>query len=244
MIPDWNWGSSFLSKGRKKYERPLYDRGLRIWKENRWDPDSSINIGWNYGGNASKFVTYHKNGITTISGETQRTHFGSTWSPLRSHSVRLTIYRYAGVQIHQRNFKFYLQENSAPLTPPKIQGCRTCKQSGLMDSWCLPKTCYDSRYEDGVMVCETHPDIKDLGNVRWRSYHHMPCEHDRSDGHIVKQGQQCYYCKGTKKRDYGSKPFRTLWDGSPLQLRNGLIIKTTAATLLERIMTDHVESVS
>jgi len=94
MIPDWNWGSTFLSGGRKKYERPLYDRGLRIWKENKWDADSPINIGWHFGGGTSKFVTFHKDGTTVISGIDTVTHWGSTWNPFKYSSVIISsIYK-------------------------------------------------------------------------------------------------------------------------------------------------------
>ena len=238
MSVDWNWADDFLKRGRKKYERPLYDRSLRIWKTNKWDANSDINIGWKYGGNSSSFVTYHKDGTTTIQGSLQTTHWGGTWTPLRNQSVRLTIFRYAGITVLQRNFKFYLEENGAPLTPPKIQGCRRCKQTGLVDSWCSPNTCWDARTTPDNK-CPTHGEA--IVNT-YRSYHYVPCEHGFDMGHPVTKGQQCYSCGGAKKRDYGSKPERTQWDGTPLRLRDGKIIKS-AATLLERMVADYVEPI-
>jgi hypothetical protein len=235
---DWDWADAFLKGGRKKYERPLYDRGLRIWKTNKWDVDSDISIGWKYSGSVSTFVTYHKNGTTTIQGNQQPTHWGGSWTPLRSQSVRLTIHRYAGIKVFQRNYKIYLEEDDAPITPPKIQGCRMCKQSGLLDSWCYPTTCWDGRTTD-TGKCPTHPDVVlRLGS----SWHYSPCEHGYDHGHEVPKGQKCYSCGGTKKRDYGSKPERTQWSGSPLRLREGKIIKS-AATLLERMVADYVEPI-
>lgn len=238
MAYDWQWANDFLSRGRKKYERPLYDRGLRIWKTNKWDVNSDINVGWKYSRSSTTFITYHKDGTITIQGNQQPTHWGGSWTPLRSQSTRLTIHRYAGIRVLQRNFKFYLEEDDAPLTPAKIQGCRKCKQSGRLDSWCYPSTCWDSNNADKKQ-CPTHPDaVLRLGS----SWHYVPCEHGETDGHTVINGQQCYSCGGTTKRDYGSKPERMLWTGTPLRLRDGKVIKS-AASQLERMIADNVEFV-
>jgi hypothetical protein len=233
MALDWNWADAFLKGGRKKYERPLYDRSLRIWKTNKWDADSDINIGWDYNSSSSTFVTYHKNGTTTIQGRQQH-----GWNQLRSQSVRLTIFRYAGIKVLQRNYNIYLEEDNAPLSPVKMQGCRTCKQSGLLDSWCYPSTCWEGRNADNN-ICPTHPDAVLRRGSGW---HYIPCEHNDTMGHPVPKGQTCYSCGGATKRDYGSKPERTQWDGSPLRLRDGKIIKS-AATLLERMVADYVEPI-
>jgi hypothetical protein len=240
----WSWQGArdFLSGGRKKYERPLYDRSLRIWKENKWDADSPISIGWKYSGNVNKFVTYHKDGTTVIEGGVQNSNWGSTWNVLRSQSVRLTIHRYAGISVSQRNFKFYLQEDDAPLSPPKIQGCRQCKQTGLVDSWCSPTYCWGLQTIQNKAVCLTHPDTE-IDNISARYGRHMiPCPHNQDMGHTVPRGQTCYACNGTRKRDYGSKPERTQWDGTPIRLRDGKIIKS-AASLLERMVADYVEPI-
>ena len=232
MAHDWSWADDFLKGGRKKYERPLYDRNLRIWRDNKWDASSPIHIGWKYSGHTSSFVTYYKDGTTSIQGPIQTTHWGGGRNPLRSQSVRLTINRYAGIVVLQRNWQFYLQEFDAPLTPPKIQGCRTCSQTGLIDSWCSPDTCFDY---DGEK-CSTHPDAPQPKVSWFRTWHYIPCEHGNEMGHTVKRGQTCYYCNGTKKRDYGSKPFRTLWSGQSLRLRDGKIVQTTSTqSTIERM---------
>jgi hypothetical protein len=239
----WSWqgASDYMKDGRKKHERPLYDRGLRIWKENRWDPDSDISIGWKYSGVSQTFVTYHKDGTTTIKGGIQTNSWGNSWNTLRGQSVRLTIHRYAGIQVLQRNFNFYLQEDGAALTPAKIQGCRTCSQTGLVDSYCGPIACNKVISQpNGSMICPEHPDAQ---LASWRSWHYTACEHGFDSGHTLKRSQQCYYCKGTKKRDYGSKPIRTMWDGSPLRLRDGKIINSMP-TLLERMLADYVQPIS
>ena len=245
MALTWQDASDFLSKGRKKYERPLYDRGLRIWKTNKWDANSDINVGWKFGGNSNTFVTYHKDGTTTILGSTQHKNWGGTWTPLRSQSVRLTIFRYAGITVLQRNFKFYLEENGAPITPPKIQGCRKCAQTGLVEKFCSSTNCYSAELISNTEIkCSIHP-----GDITHPQYgygsHPVPCEHGHIGWHKVPRGQKCSSCNGNKKRDYGSKPERTLWSGQPLRLRDGKIIQTNATqSALERMMADVIETVS
>jgi len=238
MFYDWDWADRFLKGGRKKYERPLYDRGLRIWKTNKWDADSDINVGYTWNG-TTPYVTYHKDGTTTIQGFT----YAHGWSALRGYSTRFTIQRYAGITVLQRNFKFYLQEDDAPLSPPKIQGCRTCAQSGLVDGWCWSRTCYDGKLNaDGKMYCDTHPEANYIGQLHQYRWHSVPCPHGLSDGHPVTKELVCSTCKGSKKYDYGSKPERMLWNGSPLRLRDGKVIKS-AASQLERMIADNVEFV-
>ena len=240
---DWNWASSFLDGGRKKHERPLYDRGLRIWKFNKWDADSDIGIGWKYSGMSNSFVVYHKDGTTTI--QARGVNPGG-WSPLNNYSTRLTIMRYAGISnLYQRDFKFYIVEDNAGITPPKIQGCRQCAQTGLADVWCYPRNCWDvETSDDGKVSCPTHPDLGPTVMSHYRRWHPVPCEHGFvQSGHQIKNGTTCYYCQGSKKRDYGSKPERTQWDGTPIRLRDGQIIKS-AATLLERMVADYVQPIS
>jgi hypothetical protein len=246
MVLDWQWGNTFLNGGRKKYERPLYDRGLRIWRDNKWSPDSDIHVGWRFNGNQS-FVTYHKDGSTTIQGNPQNTTGWYGWTPLRSQSVRLTINRYAGIKVFQRNYKFYLQEPDAPISAPKIQGCRMCKQSGLVDGWCSSSTCWSGDFypindEETVFACSKHPDAEPPFPMSFYRYHKIPCEHGSLDSHTTPKTNQCYYCSGSGKRDYGSKPERTQWDGTPLRLRDGKIIRS-AATLLERMVADYAEPI-
>jgi hypothetical protein len=231
---DWQWGSDFLSKGRKKYERPLYDRGLRIWKTNKWDIDSDIAIGWvNY----APLVIYHKDNSTTIQAPKV-----NAWNTLFGYSTRLTIVRYSGIKdLFQRDFKHYIVDQDACNTPPKIQGCRQCSQTGLQDVWCYPQACWNGNIDEkGKYSCTQHPGALS-SHGRW---HMVPCEHGQlQNGHTIKNGTQCYYCSGTKKRDYGSKLERTLWDGSPIRVRNGNIIKS-AATLLERMVADYVRPIT
>jgi hypothetical protein len=242
MALDWQWASDYLSHGRKKYIRPLYDRGLYIWKENKWDPDSNIHVGWTYSGITQRFVTYHKNSTTTI--QALSPYPNSSYSPLRSYSTRFTIVRYAGLHsLIQKDFKFYIIESDPTQTPPKIQGCRKCKQSGLIDKWCGVTTCWNVNHrEDGTPYCEKHPDLVISQLSPYHRWHYISCEHGVQDGHTIPKGQECHYCNGTGKRDYGSKLERTLWDGSPLRIKDGKIIKSSAS-LLERMIADYVEPI-
>lgn len=240
MAYDWQWASDFLAGGRKKHERPLYDRGLRLWKTNKWDVDSDINVGWH---SYQPFVIYHKDGSTTMQAVG---YGGQRWVPLGSQSVRLTMMRYAGVQsVYQRNYKYYIVEQDAGLTPPKVQGCRQCKQRGTVDTWCWPGNCWNIAEADGKFYCPQHPETDSSLISPNRRWHSVPCEHGdvSRGGHEVKDGATCYGCGGTRKRDYGSKYVATLWDGSPIRIRDGKLIKS-AAGLLERMIADYVEPIA
>jgi hypothetical protein len=228
----WNYdlAKDYLAGGRKKHDRPLYDRGLRLWKINKWSPTSDITIGWP--GYGDGYITYHNDGTTTLNCSPKQAHWGGTWSPLRSYSTRFTIQRYTGITIVQRNFNFYIEEVNGGYTPPKIQGCRQCKQTGLVDKYCYPSTCY-AGYAAGQ--CPDHPDATGI-------WHHVPCEHGNTDGHTIPRGQTCYFCGGTKKRDYGSKPIRIQWDGSPLKVKDGKIVRVEPSAL-ERMLANYVQPI-
>ena len=235
----WTWqlASDYLKGGRKKYIRPLYDRGLYVSKVNRWDPDSDIAI--NYKNPYSEpFITYHKDGSITLKSMSFSQY--TNWKPATNYSVRYTIERYAGVRVFQRNFKIYIVEKDPKLSPPKIQGCRTCSQTGRVDGYCYSHTCYgSSQVSDGKWECTEH-------NYEGRSrFHTVPCEHGLDQGHNVKRLNICFTCGGTKKHDYGSKPEKILWNGQPIRFLNGKLIQSTNINSpLERMMADVVESVS
>ena len=237
---DWNWANSWLQGGRKKYIRPLYDRGLYLWKTDRSNPNSDICVGWK---NTTPFITYHHDGTTTIGIE--NTGASWYWPSLRSYSVRFSIMRYANVHdVYQKNFKFYVVDNNYTKTPPKIQGCRTCKSTGKVDEYCGPSTCWQGNLQatPGGVVCTEHgmldPQVLSM-NGRW---HTVACEHGNEQAHTIPKGRDCYYCNGTGKRDYGSKKEALQWDGSPLRLRDGNVIKK-AASMLERMVKDYVQPV-
>ena len=237
----WSYydASQYLSRGRKKHERPLYDRGLRIWKENKWDPNSPICIGWD---KAVPLVTYNQDNSVTI----QATQSYSYYNSLRSYSVRFTIARYSGIKdLFQRNFKFYIVENDARRKPKKEQGCRQCKQTGKTDVYCYADMCWSANGSSNF--CSTHGIIEEKYMSNQNRWHLIPCEHGFGDknnrSHVVPQGANCDYCNGTKRRMYGGGYEHIQWDGSPLRLKDGNLIKA-AATLLERMVADFVQPIN
>jgi hypothetical protein len=228
---DWQ---DYLANGRKKYERPLYsNRGWRIQYANKFNKQSDIQITASWLSN-HPIITIHTDNTRTLSAPASiQTAWGGTWNPLRSHNVRYSIWKFTAVEVKQRNYQYYIYERNAGLTPSKIQGCRTCKQSGLVDSWCSPTYCWDVVSNNGVISCPTHPD-EDMLKANY-GRHMMPCPHGDERGHTVKRGGQCHACQGTRKRDYGNKRISVPWDGSPIRVQEGNIYKQPL-TDLERIV--------
>jgi hypothetical protein len=223
----------YLAGGRKKYERTLYDRGYRIQYANKFSKASDIQIVMPWI-NRHPLITIHPDNTKTLSAPVSVvTSWGGTWHPLRAYSVRFTIFKYTGIEVVQRNFQFKLYEQDAKMTPPKIQCCRMCSQTGRVDSWCSPTHCWDVQRE--AQMCPTHPDVTLSINENQLSRHLLPCEHGSLTGHTVKRGQECYSCKGVGKRDYGSKRVSLAWDGSPIKVENGNIVRKPL-TDLERIV--------
>jgi hypothetical protein len=227
---DWQ---DYLANGRKKYERTLYDRGYRIRYANKFNKTSDIQIVLPWINN-HPLITIHPDNTRTLSAPgSVTTHWGGTYNPLRSYSIRFTIYKYTGVEIVQRNFAFRLYEQDAKISPPKIQGCRNCSQTGRVDSWCSPTNCWDVQRE--TQGCPVHPDLTLTEKEIQLSRHLIPCEHGGLTGHNVTRGQECYHCNGARKRDYGSKRVSLAWDGSPIKVENGNIVRKPL-TDLERIV--------
>ena len=52
---------------------------------------------------------------------------------------------------------------------------------------------------------------------------------------MMYRAHECYYCGGTGKRDYGSKLISLQWDGFPVRLREGKVIKQEPTELEKRI---------
>jgi len=228
---------NYIAGGRKKYERTLYDRGYRIQYANKFNKSSDIQIVMPWISN-HPLITIHPDDTKTIEAPIITvTAWGGTWHPLRSSSVRYTIWKYAAIEVVQRNFNFKLYEKDAKLTPSKIQGCRTCSQTGKIDGWCSPPTCWEGNTTDGVFNCPSHPEATQINS--YSNYHSLSCEHGNVMGHIVKRRDQCYACQGTRKRDYGNKRVSLSWDGSPIKVKEGNIVKKPL-TDLERIVAAYV----
>ena len=235
---DWQ---DYLAGGRKKWERTLYDgQRNRIQYANKWNKNSDIQI-VNKWTNYHPLITIHPDDTMTLEGGQVSTHWGGSFNALDAQSLRYTIWKYAGVQVNRRNFKFYITERDAPTKPGKLMGCRQCSSTGLVDSWCQGNTCWDGTFNDeGALSCTKHPDMSmGYAGSRW---HYVPCEHGTIKGHTSKRAQVCYSCNGTKQRLYGAHKVSVLWDGSPIRVQNGNIYKKPL-TELERMLANHVQSI-
>jgi hypothetical protein len=224
----------YIAGGRKKYERTLYDRGYRIQYANKFNKSGDIQIVMPWINNYP-LITIHPDNTQTIqSPGTVATAWGGTWQPLRAYSVRFTLYKYTGIEVVQRNFKFQLYEQDAKISPPKIQGCRMCSQSGKIDLLCYAPTCWNGDVgPDNVYKCPDHPNA--VQHNRYSRWHSIPCEHGVDTHHTIPRGQECHSCNGSGKRDYGSKRISLSWDGSPIKVENGNIVRKPL-TDLERIV--------
>ena len=223
-VNDYNSAKIWLDEGRKKWERPLYIRHLRVYKR----PNGiAISAPWY----KEDLITYHADGTVTIQAPPQSSHWGGAWSPLRSQTTRRNILEFSGIQaIEQKNFKCYLTFTDAVKTPPKIQGCRVCKQRGKLDGWCSPVYC------DNEDNCTIHPiDASQTNNIYRRAWHYKECGHGKIGGHTLPLAQHCYACGGTRKRDYGSKLTSFLWDGTAIKLKDGQLVKQPPTELEKRI---------
>ena len=229
---DWE---IYLANGRKKYERTLYDRGLRIKYANKFKRggDIQVVIPWL---NNFPIVTIHSDDTMTLLGEQTVTQWGGVYNPLAAQSTRYTLWKYAGIEVVQRNFQFKLYEVDAALTPVKIQGCRICKQTGRVDGWCNGNTCWN--VNDNTGMCSQHPELTLSAPEKEYGRHMMLCEHNQLRSHKVIRGYECYSCSGTGKRDYGSKRVSLLWDGSPIKVKDRNIYKQPL-TDLERIVASY-----
>ena len=231
--------TDYLREGRKKYVRPLYDRSLYIWKEDRWSSTSNICIGWQ---SWQPMIILHSDGTTTIQAEVS-TSWGGTANLTHSNSAKLTFARYAGIHsMYVRNHKAYVVDRDFTRSPSKIKTCRICSGSGRVDDYCYPSRCNETMKGN---KCEVHGEINEKDIMSYGSYgwHYEACEHGKTNGHTVYKARTCFQCNGTKKFDYGNKPIALQWDGSPLRLRDGNVIKK-AATLLERMVANYVEPIS
>jgi len=233
---------SYLANGRKKWERTLYDgQRNRIQYANKFNKTSDIQI-VNQWTNRHPLITIHPDDTMTLQGGQVSTHWGGSFNCLDSQSMRYTIWKYAGIQVNRRNFKFYITERDAAFTPSKTQGCRMCRQIGKIDGWCNPPTCFvGSTAEDGTFICPDHPGAQPSNN--WRKYHQLECSHNQTDSHLTKLTEMCWSCNGLGKRDYGNKKVSVLWDGSPIRVQNGNIVKQPMNEL-ERMVAAYVGSQS
>ena len=217
-ISNYDEAKSYLAGGRKKWDRPMYMRGLRLQNHG-----TSIAIvdKW-YGFNP---VLFHPDGTLTIQApQSVPTNWGGTWNPLRSQGVRYNLRHFGQLQqVFQKDGTIYITTQDALRTPSKVQKCRSCSGHGLIDSWCTPPYCQNNT------PCEEHPQ------ATARYWHYGICSHGNTDSHKLIRSQNCYRCSGTGKRDYGNKLISMAWDGSPLRLKDGKLVKQPPTELERRI---------
>jgi len=217
-ISNYDEAKSYLAGGRKKWDRPMYMRGLRLQQRGK---DIAIVDKW-YGFDPELF---HPDGTLTIQApQASVNQWGGTWNPLRSQGVRFNIQHFGKLErVFQKQGIIYITTANAIRTPSKIQNCRRCKGSGLEDKWCSPPYCKNNG------PCLEHPQTK-------RTYwHYTQCEHGFTDFHTIPRGSSCRNCSGSGKCDYGNKAISMAWDGSPLRLLDGNIVKQPPTELEKRI---------
>lgn len=221
-VTDYDTAKSYLSGGHKKWDRPLYVRGLRVQSRNK---DIALVDKW-FG---FEPILFHPDGTLTIQAPVAMpTAWGGTWNPLRSQSVRRNIREFSGLQgLFQKAGVIYITTQDALRTPSKIQKCRGCSGSGLVDSWCSPPYC------NTPFPCSDHPDWNPGTN---RGYWHTgKCEHNENDSHKVPKSRACYNCRGVGMREYGNNLISIAWDGSPIRLKDGNLVKQPPTELEKRI---------
>lgn len=135
---------------------------------------------------------------------------GSQYPSLRSFNVRRLVAHLAGFEkVFQRNWKHYIIEDDPVRTPSKLRSCKACSGTGKRDGFC------------------------------WAATYTAPCEHGAHISHRTKASENCYHCSGTGRRDYGNRPLKIEWDGSPIRVLNGKLVKKKP-TLLEMSIANHV----
>ena len=223
-VKDYDSAKTYLSGGHKKWDRPMYVRGLRVQSRNK---DIAIMDKWY----SFEPILFHPDGTLTIQApQSVPTNWGGSWNPLHSQSVRRNIREFSGLtNVFQRAGTIYITTQDALRTPSKIQKCRTCHGLGLVDSWCSPPSCNNN------FPCTDHPEWKPNFSSSNYNWHYGKCPHGNTDSHTVPKSQDCYHCKGVGFREYGNKLISMAWDGSPIRLKDGNLVKQPPTELEKRI---------
>ncbi len=229
FVQDYATAVTWLQSGRKKTDRPLYSRGLRL--QYRSKGNIAVVDRWS----GVDILYYHPDNTMTIQAPTVTTAWGSHYNLAWSQSVRLVLTEYGGFQnVYKKNGRVYILEYDHKNTPPKIQKCRSCSGLGKQKVWCTPVTCWND-------PCK-YPDRATIGTPnKYRNWHEHACEHGNAKMHQIYSEDDCYRCGGAGKADYGSKPVAMMWDGSPLRIRDGKIINNQP-TELEKAIAAYVKT--
>lgn len=227
FVTDYASAAAWLAGGRKKHDRPLYSRGLRL--QYRSKGNIAVVDRWS----GIDIVIYHADDTMTIQAPTVTTHWGGTYNLAKSQGVRQVLREYAKFQdVYQKNYNTYILEYGHAITPPKIQGCRSCTSTGKQKQWCAPVQCYS--------VCG-YQDRPVIPGKNYRNWHSHPCEHNNVNAHKIYTENKCWRCQGVGKADYGSKPIAMMWDGSPLRIKHGKVINNQP-TELEKAIAAYVKT--
>lgn len=222
IVQDYQEAAQWLSRGKRKWERPLYTRGLRLRRKpaiNNPSPDIEVFCRWAQQG----LVVYHSDGTTTIQADIANTAWGGRFFPLHSWSLRTTIRDFSGVrELYQRNNKIHIVFQDAAYKPGKLQKCRRCHGFGLVDGYCHLPYCYLDDCKDGIVD-------------GYGKFHRHRCEHGLTTNHYTPKTDNCYSCQGNGKRLYGQGYVSMLWDGSPLRLQNGSLVNNKPSELEKAI---------
>ena len=241
----YDYWDTYLKGGRKKYMRPLYEYGMVIEKANKFQPTGGdLHIKAKWAGSLPFIIVHNDDSFTLLGGKTY-TPWGGAYNILSSQGIRYRMWKYTGINVFQKDNKIRVIDEDVKYTPTKIQRCRGCRGTGLVDKWCSADTCWNGEYYVGdglsIYACPDHPDASEPKN-NYSRYHMVPCEHNIVDNHIVPRGAQCWSCTGSGKREYGNKPISLLWDGSPLRVKDKKIVSVTGPGLsnLERLVAQYV----
>lgn len=223
-VTDYDTAKSYMSNGRKTWDRPMYVRGLRLQYRGK---DIAVVDNWY----KCDPILFHSDGTLTIQApQSIPNNWGGTWNPLRSQGFRRNFKDFSGLQgMYQKAGQIYITTQSALRSPSKIQKCRGCHGLGLVDSWCSPPYCNTN------FPCSEHPEWKPLMVSHNYNWHYGNCPHGNTDSHSVPNSRECYGCNGVGMREYGNKLISMVWDGSPIRLRDGNIVMQPPTELEKRI---------
>lgn len=214
IVDNYQSADTWLSRGRRKWERPLYTRGLalrRVPGTGNLTTSSDIEVFCRW--NRQTLVTYHADGTTTIQAKNYQTHWGGSYNPLYSWSTRTVWRDFANLRdVYQRKHKIHVVFQDAKTKPGKLRKCRRCNGLGLLDGYC---------------------------HLWWNSGRQVesrqPCEHGETTSHWTHKTETCSRCNGTGKALYGAGYETMLWDGSPLRLQQGILINHKPSELEKAI---------
>jgi len=230
IVDNYQSAADWLSRGKRKWERPLYTRGLalrRVPGTGNITTSSDIEVFCRW--NQQTLVTYHADGTTTIQAKNYQTHWGRSHNPLYSWSTR-TVYRdFANLRdVYQRKHKIHVVFQDAKNKPGKLCKCRRCGGSGLVDGWCQVWWCSYGK------ECTIQPRWEPLEGSPSLEHKH-PCEHGQTQSHYIPRAETCSRCNGSGKAVYGAGYQSMLWDGSPLRLQQGILINHKPSELEKAI---------